>query len=323
MMRLATALLLLLPVAVVQQPAFRSDTEMVRIDTLVVRDNKPLAGLTAADFELRDNGKLQRILALHQMADVTVGIGLDASGSMAGDRIGHATDATLALLGQLHDGDTSVVVAIGQQSSLVIPPGTPFASAAESLKAIRPSGWTALSDGVYAAVVASDTGPGSKLLVLLTDGRNNASWLPARAVIDTARRREVVIYAVGVGLTRPGLIPGGPAQPIVPASASAESLNAAMHQTFTPLATAGVREDDARTFLEILARETGGRALNVKWTDDLSAIFRGILDEYRQRYILAFTPEGVAKGDGWHKLDVKLIRGRKGTIHARAGYWAK
>ena len=310
---------LLLSAAAAQQPTFRATTEMVRIDTLVLRENRPVAGLTSADFEVLDNGVPQRIVTLRQMAEVAVGVGLDASGSMAGVRIDHATAATLALLGQLHAGERSVVVAFGQQSSMVIPPGTPFDRAATSLKSIRPAGWTALSDGAYTAVIASDTGPGSKLLVLLTDGRNNASWTQAQTVIDTARRREVVIYAVGVDLTKSGMVLGGPRQPIISVNDSANGRTLAD----STAASYRVVEDDTRKFLEILARDTGGRALDVKWTDDLSAVFRGILDEYRQRYILAFAPEGVTRSDGWHTLEVKLVRGSKGTIHARAGYWAK
>jgi len=41
-----------------------------------------------------------------------------------------------------------------------------------------------------------------------------------------------------------------------------------------------------------------------------------------QRYILSFTPIGVARGDSWHPLTVRL-RARRGTVHARAGYWTR
>jgi hypothetical protein len=46
------------------------------------------------------------------------------------------------------------------------------------------------------------------------------------------------------------------------------------------------------------------------------------LQEYRQRYLLTFTPEGVSTNDGWHTLEVKLKRGLKGRVHARRGYLA-
>ena len=36
---------------------------------------------------------------------------------------------------------------------------------------------------------------------------------------------------------------------------------------------------------------------------------------HRQRYILSFAPTGVARGDGWHPLTVRL-RARRGTVHA-------
>ena len=55
-------------------------------------------------------------------------------------------------------------------------------------------------DATYAGVVQSDLAAGPKLLLVMTDGRENISWLRARDVIDAARRREAVIYPVAVGL---------------------------------------------------------------------------------------------------------------------------
>ena len=49
--------------------------------------------------------------------------------------------------------------------------------------------------------------------------------------------------------------------------------------------------------------------------------FASILAQYRQRYLLSFTPSGVA-GDGWHRLEVRL-RSRSGTVVAREGYMAR
>jgi hypothetical protein len=48
-------------------------------------------------------------------------------------------------------------------------------------------------------------------------------------------------------------------------------------------------------------------------------VFLGILDEFRQRYLVSYSPRGVA-GDGWHQLEVR-IKGRRGVaVKARAGY---
>jgi hypothetical protein len=50
-------------------------------------------------------------------------------------------------------------------------------------------------------------------------------------------------------------------------------------------------------------------------------VFQAILREYRQRYIISFTPTGVGSGDGWHDLEVRVKR-RGATVRARTRYWA-
>ena len=78
-----------------------------------------------------------------------------------------------------------------------------------------------------------------------------------------------------------------------------------------------VRSRARPEFLRDLTSFTGGRLFEVEKTDKLDAIFLGILQEFRQRYLVSYTPKGVAK-DGWHKLDVRVKRG--GTVKARPGY---
>ena len=73
-------------------------------------------------------------------------------------------------------------------------------------------------------------------------------------------------------------------------------------------------------FLRDLVSFTGGRLFEVEKTANLGSIFLSVLEEFRQRYLVSYTPRGVAK-DGWHKLDVR-VRNRKATIKARPGYLA-
>ena len=70
-------------------------------------------------------------------------------------------------------------------------------------------------------------------------------------------------------------------------------------------------------FLRDLTSFTGGRLFEVEKTDKLDAIFLGILQEFRQRYLVSYTPRGVTK-EGWHKLDVAVKH--KGVVKARPGY---
>jgi VWFA-related protein len=161
------------------------------------------------------------------------------------------------------------------------------------LEHLRAGGSTALLDGTYAGILEADSGPGPKLLLVMTDGRNNASWLRARDVVDSARRRETVIYPVAVGVER----------------------------EWTGTVTPQLRTSDAFALLRAMAEETGGRLVEGEWNAGLAPVFQQILREYRQRYILTFTPEGVGTGDGWHSLEVKVKR-RGARVRARTGYWA-
>jgi hypothetical protein len=54
-------------------------------------------------------------------------------------------------------------------------------------------------------------------------------------------------------------------------------------------------------FLRDLTSFTGGRLFEVEKTDNLDAVFIGILEEFRQRYLVSYTPRGVAReaGTSW------------------------
>ena len=277
-----------------QQPTFRARTELVRIDALVTDDGAPVTGLTASDFEVRDNGIRQRVTAAGTVEAVQLGVVLDVSGSMTGNRLEIARAATSNLLDQLTRGDRFAIVAFADQIARVTKPGASVADATTALDTIRAGGGTALVDGLYAGILQSDQGPGPKLLVLMTDGRNNSSWLSGTAVIDTARRHETVIYPVAVAAGRVGTT------------------------VVTPL---GRSDNDHLALLQVIAEQTGGRQIDAQWNDTLGAVFQQILREYRQRYIVTFTPEGVGTGDGWHTLAVKVKR-RGATVRARSQYWA-
>jgi VWFA-related protein len=144
--------------------------------------------------------------------------------------------------------------------------------------------------------ILSEADPGPKLLLAMTDGRNNVSWLQGRDVIDAARRTETVIYPVAVGVA-----------PQVVHDMDIHRLSRLLG-------------GDAFALLRLFAADTGGRVITAEWTENLVAVFSSILKEYRQRYLLSFTPEGVGTNDGWHALEVKLRRGLKGRVHARRGY---
>jgi VWFA-related protein len=83
---------------------------------------------------------------------------------------------------------------------------------------------------------------------------------------------------------------------------------------------ASVGAASSQTFLASLAETTGGRLFAVESTTDLNGVFLEILEEFRHRYLLGYSPRGV-KAWGYHRLDVQVKR-RGLTVRARPGYQA-
>lgn len=82
-----------------------------------------------------------------------------------------------------------------------------------------------------------------------------------------------------------------------------------------------VRGGRRSSVLGAMANTTGGGHFQVESTGDLGATFVTILDEFRQRYLVSYTPHGVSR-EGWHTLEVRVKPrgGRKPTVRARPGY---
>jgi VWFA-related protein len=74
-------------------------------------------------------------------------------------------------------------------------------------------------------------------------------------------------------------------------------------------------------FLDALATATGGRLIEVEETRDLPRTFAAILDEFRTRYLVTYTPRGV-EAKGWHRLEVRVKRNGV-SVRARPGYAAR
>jgi VWFA-related protein len=74
-------------------------------------------------------------------------------------------------------------------------------------------------------------------------------------------------------------------------------------------------------FLDSLTGVTGGRLLRAETTESVRALFSQVLQEFRHRYVVAYSPTGVERG-GWHRLQVRVKR-QKAVVRARPGYVAQ
>ena len=262
-----------------QNPAFSTKVEAVRVDVLVTDNGEPIRGLGPADFELLDNGVPQTVeLVSFDQIPLNVILALDMSDSVAGERLEQLRGAGAGLLAALKKDDQAALVTFSHVVQLGAALTTDVASVRAALAGAGSAGQTALIDGTYAGIMVGESDAGRALLIVFSDGVDTSSWLRADAVLDAAKRADVVVYGVSV-MSR--LKP---------------------------------------EFLREVTSFTGGRLFEIEKRANLSATFLGILDEFRHRYLVSYTPRGVAK-DGWHRLEVR-VKNRRAAIKARPGYLA-
>lgn len=299
---LVPALLLLLCTALLAQdpaPTFRTWVDVVTLDAWVHDGGRPLAGLTAADFEVRDNGVPQQVQALGTTDSAHVIVGLDLSGSVDGETLDRLRGGVRAVTAQLTSRDRLSLFTFGAEVRLLLRAEVPGPLAEAALARLEAEGATPLHDALVfgSALTHADARPA--VFLLFTDGRDTASWTTAAQALDVLRRTAVVVYPIGAGL--PAAIPNDVASEY-------------FARGFWMAPTAG----DTLRLLQSAATATGGDFLRIGARSDLARPFRDILGRYRQRYLLTYTPSGTTAG-GWHRLDVRL-RSRKGEVVAREGY---
>jgi VWFA-related protein len=259
------------------QPTFSTRVDGVRVDVLVTDGSRrPLRGLTASDFLIRDNGVPQQVdvVSFGEIA-LNVALAFDLSESVAGPRLDQLRAASKALTSELLPADQSALVTFDAEVSLKCPLSLDRSCVDRALAAEQPRGSTSLVDGILAGIITGESDAGRSLLMVFSDGLDTSSFHGSDRILEMGRRSDVVVY---------------------------------------PIASKGARPD----FLEELAELTGGRLHEVERTDDLSKTFRAILDEFRHRYLVTYTPRNVPR-DGWHKLDVRVNRSGA-RVKARPGY---
>ena len=279
-----------------QQP-FRSRVEGIRVDALVTNGRRPVEGLLAQDFEVRDNGVLQTVdaVALESMP-LSVIFVLDASGSVAGAKMAHLSSAVELMLRGLRGQDRAALVTFSHRVRLQSSLTSNLAEIGRLVPAADAEGGTALNDAVYAGLAIGDTEDTRSLVVVFSDGLDNSSWLGSATVELAARRADAVVYGVAVAehvvLQRRSAFGEGGAVPV-----------------YSPGQTA---------FLDAIAQDTGGRVIRADATENLPKAFGDILREFRTRYVLTYSARGVDTA-GWHTIDVK-VKGRRLEVRARRGY---
>jgi VWFA-related protein len=186
---------------------FTSSTTAVEVYASVTdASGQPVRGLAQADFEILEDGVPQRITAFAAGAfPLRVAVAVDHSFSMAGPPLTASKRAVRSFLGVLRPADESVILGIGSRVSVISPLAATRERQAGDINALSAWGTTPLHDAVIQSIDATDAASGRRAVVIISDGDDRYSETPASAVVDRARRANVLIYPVAFGRTQPQL----------------------------------------------------------------------------------------------------------------------
>jgi Ca-activated chloride channel family protein len=301
---------------------FKSSVELVSVNATVTDSNGHfVSGLRAEDFTIFEDGQHQTITQFEsERVPVSLGIVLDTSGSMAGEKM----DAARAALGRfvydlLRPGDEMFLYRFDSRPILVEGWTEDRARLIRGLGSVRPAGGTALYDAVADAVPLASEGSRRKTaLVVISDGNDTNSELEVDELQPLIRESEVMVYAIGIdasvssGVTRrPQRIelPGGVSLPWPGQS-----------QPPRPRSRSGLEERVNERALRMITDDSGGRTEIIAGARNLDQATAGIASELSQQYFLGYVSTRPKDGR-WHTIKVQLKNGNH-QVRARRGFVA-
>lgn len=308
---------------------FRSGIELINVTATVTdRRGRFVPGLEKEDFLVYEDDALQAISHFsNQRVPVSLGIVLDTSGSMEGEKMDAARNALDRFLFDLLGPDDEIFIyRFSYQPTLVHGWTSDRDSLSRALRRIQPRGGTALYDAVADAIPMAEEGRHrKKAVVIISDGNDTNSETDERDVRRLIRESEVLVYAIGIdgnGVPRGGRSTSRSPLPFpfpVPGGGRGRS------PFPVPLPGGGGRSvgNDDRvnvSALRDLTDDSGGRTEIVRETADLEPATANVADELSRQYYLAYPSPGHRDGE-WHAIDVE-VRDSRHRVRARRGYVA-
>ncbi|HEV2827642.1 MAG TPA: VWA domain-containing protein [Pyrinomonadaceae bacterium] len=291
-----------------QEPTGEDEVLTVNTDLLVfpirVRDKRGAGQLTERELLLKDDDKVTSGLYLYPGADrVALVFALDESGSLR-EIISQQREAALGLFSRFGSRSRVAVIRFAQRPLLVTSFGRDTTNASEAFNfRVRANQRTAIFDAAAVAVAAFDPLPRvrseRRIVILISDGLDNASTVKANAIINAALQKQISFYVIHLPLFQPrdGRLAVRPA---------------------------------AKGFRE-LAEKTGGKYFLVgnvsaaltpsesRASNDLTGIFQAIEDDLRSQYLLGFYAGEGARDGRSHRFRVSMPAGVEYQVEAQ-GY---
>jgi len=258
-------------------------------------------GLVEDDIRVTDDQRpVAKISALRHQHDLPLRLGLvvDTSGSV-NPRFRFEQEAAIQFLHRIvrEEVDQAFVLGFSDHVRVTQDYSDDPRLLAAGVTALRNAGGTALFDAIKSAcdklATAATDEPAARILVVLSDGDDNASKTTLKQALNIAHTRDVTLYTINTRI---------------------DSLD--------PRNSHATAEGDA--VLKRLAEHTGGRFFSGMSASAVARVFSTIEEEMRNRYVLFYQPSNLVEDGRFHRIQIAAGKsGRRFHVHARKGYYAR
>jgi VWFA-related protein len=272
---------------------FHADVEEVVLNATVLEGGKLVENLGKDNFTVTEDGAKQTLISFqHTDLPVSMGLIIDNSGSMYRKRPS-VNKAALDLVQASNPQDEAFVVNFSDEAFIDCDITADIKKLRDGLLHIDSRGGTALYDAVVASAdkLAADAKRPKQVLILITDGEDNASTFNLEQTIRRVQQLSgPVIYTVG-------LLFGD------------------------EMSRAEVRH--ARRALEMLSAETGGMAFFPKSIEQIDQIAAEVARDIRSQYTLGYHSTKPTTDPGFRRVEVAAQAKGMGklSVRTRTGYF--
>ena len=261
--------------------------------TVTDRSDELFTGLTRDDLILYEDDVRQTITNFDSETDLplTIALLVDTSGSIR-DRLRFEQEAAIEFFYSTIERrrDRGMLVSFDSGVDLIQDFTDNPETLSDGVRKIRAGGGTSLYDAIYLSISEKivQEPEGRRVMIVISDGDDNASRFSLTETLEMAQRNNVAIYTISTN-----------------ASANFE--------------TRAQRRGDET--LETFAEETGGQAFFPLRLEQLALTFQNISEALRSQYTLTYTSTNLARDGSYREIRLEPIDNDY-EVKARRGYYA-
>jgi len=286
----AVAAFLLGSTAVAVWGQFRSDTRLVVLHASVVdKRGKLITNLDRNSFKVFENQQPQEIkIFRREDVPVSLGIIIDDSGSMMTKR-SRVEAAALAMVRESNPQDEVFIVNFNDDAYLDVPFTNDIHKMEQGLARIDSRGGTAMRDAINMSLdyERSEAKKDKKVLMVITDGNDNASNITLEKLVQRANQTDTLVYSIGL------------------------FTDEEKHEA-----------TKARRALNELTNATGGLAFYPKDVSEVQELAVEIARDIRNQYTIAYRPSIQQLDGSYRQIKVTVEGPGKPVVRTRSGYYA-